>query len=120
MRVACSPALLLFFSVLALALAGTGCRTTGAAPRTAVSPDSLRAWISTPDARLLLAPQPAAAVADSAAAETVITLDPAQRFQTMDGFGYTLTGGSATLLRQLDAARRAALLQELFGNGPGS
>ena len=32
----------------------------------------------------------------------------------MDGFGFTLTGGSATLLWQMDADKRKALLKELF------
>ncbi len=47
----------------------------------------------------------------------VIQMDTAQRFQTVDGFGYTLTGGSAFLLHQMGAAERAALLQEFFGKG---
>lgn len=39
-------------------------------------------------------------------------------FQQIDGFGYTLTGGSAQLLHQLPKQKRAALLKEIFGNGP--
>ncbi|WP_460615710.1 glycoside hydrolase family 30 protein [Hymenobacter seoulensis] len=45
---------------------------------------------------------------------TTITVDTTQTFQTIDGFGYTLTGGNATLLHQLTAPARAAVLQELF------
>ena len=37
-----------------------------------------------------------------------------QKFQSMDGFGFTLTGGSATLLWQMDADKRKPLLKELF------
>lgn len=44
-----------------------------------------------------------------------IEIDTAQKFQTIEGFGYTLTGGSAMLLHQMGAAERAALLQEFFG-----
>lgn len=43
-----------------------------------------------------------------------IVADTAQTFQTIDGFGYTLTGGSAGLLNSLDAATLDALLKELF------
>lgn len=54
---------------------------------------------------------------------SVIEVDTAQRFQTIDGFGYALTGGSAYLINQkLDTAMRSALLKELFlatGNGIG-
>ena len=42
-----------------------------------------------------------------------ISIDEQQRFQTIDGFGYTLTGGSAQLLYQLPKAQRQTLLQEL-------
>lgn len=36
-------------------------------------------------------------------------------FQTIDGFGFCLTGGSAMLLSKMDATARTALLKELFG-----
>lgn len=38
-------------------------------------------------------------------------------YQDMDGFGYTLTGGSALLLNNMSSSARAEILQELFGNG---
>jgi glucosylceramidase len=45
----------------------------------------------------------------------VIEVDTAQRFQSIDGFGYALTGGSAYLLQQkLTAEKRTELLNELF------
>lgn len=50
----------------------------------------------------------------------VIQIDTAQGFQTVDGFGYTLTGGSAFLLHGMGKAERAALLQELFGKRANS
>jgi len=53
---------------------------------------------------------------------TAIHIDPAQRFQTMEGFGFALTGGSAYLIRRLPLAERQALLRELFlpdGEGIG-
>lgn len=51
-----------------------------------------------------------------------ITVDESQTYQTMDGFGYTLTGGSASLINAMGAAEQAALLKELFstdGDGIG-
>lgn len=52
-----------------------------------------------------------------------VEVDTAQRYQTIDGFGYTLTGGSAYLLHQkLDPSTRGDLLNELFsttGSGIG-
>ena len=43
-----------------------------------------------------------------------IIVDTTQTYQTIDGFGYTLTGGSSQLLNQMGATERAALLRELF------
>jgi glucosylceramidase len=51
-----------------------------------------------------------------------IVVDESQSFQTIDGFGYCLTGGSAMLLGRMNATNRAALLKELFdpvGNNIG-
>ena len=47
-----------------------------------------------------------------------IFVDERQQFQKIEGFGYTLTGGSAQLLHQLSKQKRAALLKEIFGQGP--
>ncbi|MFV8373525.1 glycoside hydrolase family 30 protein [Flavobacterium sp. LB2P74] len=44
-----------------------------------------------------------------------IEVDEAKTFQTIDGFGYTLTGGSAQVINQLNAQKRQELLKELFG-----
>lgn len=43
-----------------------------------------------------------------------IYVDDTKRFQTMDGFGYTLTGGSAQLLARMSVSDRSKLLEELF------
>ncbi|KRB54369.1 glycoside hydrolase family 30 beta sandwich domain-containing protein [Flavobacterium sp. Root186] len=51
---------------------------------------------------------------------TNIEVNAAQKYQTVDGFGYTLTGGSADVINQLTAAKKSALLQELFGTGANS
>jgi glucosylceramidase len=48
------------------------------------------------------------------AVEPVITVDTTQTFQSIDGFGYALTGGSAQLIYGLPSSQRAALLNELF------
>lgn len=49
-----------------------------------------------------------------------IEVNATQKYQTVDGFGYTLTGGSAEVINQLTAAKKSALLKELFGTGEGS
>ncbi len=49
-------------------------------------------------------------------------VDDSQTYQHIEGFGYTLTGGSAILLNRMRPAAREALLRELIstaGNGIG-
>ena len=43
-----------------------------------------------------------------------------QTFQSVDGFGYTLTGGSAEVINGLNTAKKQELLQDLFGSGTNS
>jgi glucosylceramidase len=43
-----------------------------------------------------------------------ITVDTTKTYQTIDGFGYALTGGSAYLINHLPATDKNALLKELF------
>ena len=45
-----------------------------------------------------------------------IEVDPSTKFQSIDGFGYTLTGGSASLINALPAAEKDKLLNELFAD----
>lgn len=50
----------------------------------------------------------------------IIEVDETQIFQTIDGFGYTLTGGSAEVINKLNPQKRQSLLQELFGKEDNS
>src|SRR5690349_16417770 len=45
-----------------------------------------------------------------------IDVDSTVKYQTVDGFGYTLTGGSAYLIKRMGATESATLLTELFGS----
>jgi glucosylceramidase len=49
-----------------------------------------------------------------------IDVDSTQTFQSIDGFGFALTGGSAYVIDQLSASDKASLLQELFGSDSAS
>ncbi|GGB16329.1 glycoside hydrolase family 30 protein [Puia dinghuensis] len=73
-------------------------------------------WLTNPDKTALFQQQNVALNFGSGlAVEPVITVDSTQTYQTIDGFGYALTGGSAQLIYSLPAAQRTALEQELFG-----
>ena len=49
-----------------------------------------------------------------------ILVDDSHTYQIIDGFGYTLTGGSAQSINKLNSQKRKELLQELFGNNENS
>lgn len=94
------------------------------APLAARAQQDASLWLTNPDRSALLKLQspPIPFTAAPATATQVINVDPAQTFQTMDGFGFALTGGSAALLMKMAPASRAAILHELFtttGDGIG-
>lgn len=77
-----------------------------------------RLWLTTPDRTSLVALQSNSLHFSSEAGKLpVLTVDDAQHFQSMDGFGFALTGGSAQLLMRMAADKRSALLKELFTTG---
>ena len=56
--------------------------------------------------------------ASTPATSTTITVNEGTTYQTMDGFGASMTGSSAYLLnRKMSIAQRDALLDDLFGAG---
>jgi glucosylceramidase len=79
--------------------------------------DHVQVWLTLPDQTILFQKQES--IPFSRQAESfnglVITINPEQTYQTMDGFGYTLTGGSARLLNEMDEKSRKEILKELFG-----
>lgn len=74
-------------------------------------------WMTTGDKVSLLQQRGALNFKDETNLDAVIDVDSTTRYQTIDGFGYALTGGSADLIHgRLQDADRAALLKELFGD----
>ena len=75
----------------------------------------VRWWLTDLDKSVLFQEQKASLPLGAADLNPTIDVDDAASFQTIDGFGCCLTGGSAAHLIQMDHAHRAALLEELFG-----
>ena len=71
-------------------------------------------WITTADQSSKLSKQLAMQFTNKSNSFSSIVVDSTQTFQTVDGFGYTLTGGSASLISKLPPLEKASLLQELF------
>lgn len=75
-------------------------------------------WLTDPDATARLEKQADIAFTSATPGAGTIHINSQETYQSMDGFGCTLTGGSAQLIMKMDAASRAKLLQELFGHQP--
>jgi glucosylceramidase len=72
-------------------------------------------WLTLPDQSVLFKRQAASLqFTTTPNSDPTIAVDTTQTYQTMDGFGYTLTGGSAQLMSRMSATSRAALIKELF------
>ncbi len=71
-------------------------------------------FLTTADQQHLLSSQPTLWQQPLQQGLPLLQIDSQQQFQSMDGFGYTLTGGSAMHIMRLEPARRQQLLQELF------
>ena len=89
-----------------------------AAAASPTPPRSMEVWLTKPDRTALCARQEAPVpFTDEAGGGVPIVVDEGQRFQSMDGFGFALTGGSAELMTKMTPAARAALVHEVFGTG---
>jgi len=76
---------------------------------------TVNVWLTNPDRSALFAEQKDALIFKPGKTTlTTISVKMDSTFQTIDGFGFALTGGSAMHIIRMDATARAALLKELF------
>lgn len=88
---------------------------------TAVDGKEIESWFTKADQTVLLQKQSVKPVFNSPANNNLfIDIDTSTVMQAIDGFGYTLTGGSAYLINKMNAGQKSSLLNELFGNGDNS
>jgi glucosylceramidase len=100
-------------SLLSLPLIATAIFLAAEPPTTSREAPEVQLWLTTYDKTSLFAEQSPIPFSKPSTS-TTITLDATKTFQPIDGFGFALTGGSAQHLAHMDAAKRAALLRELF------
>ena len=97
--------------------------TTTSNPSVETAGDDISVWQTTGDKRSLFEQKQGLSFTPDSGVSAVIVVDTATKFQSIDGFGYSLTGGSAYVINEkLDPSEREALLKELFlaeGNGIG-
>jgi len=90
-------------------------------PPTPPATNGITAWITTGDrANLLQKQQDLIPFSSATNTNPTVDVDSTITYQTVDGFGYTLTGGSAYHINRLSVAQKSSLLQELFGSSETS
>ena len=93
----------------------------GTNPPPAPGTNDMSAWVTYADQSALLQKQNVIlSFATNQNTYPVIEVDSTQTFQSIDGFGFTLTGGSAYVINQMNAAVKSSLLNELFGSDASS
>jgi len=108
-----------------LALAAGGCTKNGddaapvptppILPNPVAGPSQMAVWLTMPDKSALFYRQKVnLQFTANTNSDPIIAVDTTRMYQTMDGFGYTLTGGSAQVMSRMSAPARAALIKELF------
>ena len=76
---------------------------------------SVTPWLTKGDQTKLLEAQAELSFTPFTGGDLTITVNPSVEHQSVDGFGFCLTQGSAQSINSLSASSKVALLQELFG-----
>lgn len=95
--------------LIAAASAATGSVASAAAPA-----PSAHVWITTADGTDKLADLGTVPFSTASTNVQTVVVDPTQTFQTMTGFGGSITDASASVLYTLPAGQRAQVMADLF------
>jgi glucosylceramidase len=71
-------------------------------------------WVTTPDRAELMAPRAPVTFGTTPSTQPTIVVDPDRAYQTVDGFGASITDSSAAVLAGLSPAVRADTMRTLF------
>ena len=116
----------IFFSALTVSLTscskaantrggGSGGTNTGGGGTITPVKTDVSMWLTNADESQLLARQNVSLLFGTATnTDATINVDTTTTYQTIDGFGFALTGGSATLINGLASNVKTALIKELF------
>ncbi|HEY5181180.1 MAG TPA: discoidin domain-containing protein [Dermatophilaceae bacterium] len=125
-KVGRGKALGVFLGVTALMGSASLAAASGSSTMVSVStptstPSGVASYLTTPDkAHLLEAQTPLPLTAAVDAGMPTVTVDGTERYQTMDGFGASLTESAASVLAALPAAQRSQVISSLFSPTSGA
>lgn len=116
-----APNRIIFILVTALLASCSSCKKKGDGGNGPIEPpppapnSEISYYVTKGDQTVLLQKQIAPLVFGSTSnSHPTLEVDSTQKFQSIDGFGFTLTGGSADVILGLNPSTRQALLRELF------
>jgi len=104
-----------FFSFMVILCLLTGVNTIA-------QNEKLEYWLTKSDRSVLFTRQAPLEFRRSSTSAPTIIIDDSKKYQSIDGFGFSVTGGSAQHIVKMSASARSALLKELFaidGNNIG-
>ncbi len=91
-------------------------------PQVEITSGEVEFWMTRGNKSVLFEKQDSLARQATSDGLVTIDVDSTQTYQEIDGFGFALTGGSATVINQMTEQKRVELLNELFlttGNSIG-
>jgi len=104
--------------MLATGSANAGTIQSGRASNAGKKNPVAQVWVTTPDRKLTLSKQDALQFTklapDASPAALTVTVDPSRTYQTVVGFGASITESSAAVLYRLDLATRDRTMAALF------
>jgi len=77
-------------------------------------PVSARVWVTTPDRAELLTERPSVVFGAKPSTQPTIVVDPSRAYQSVDGFGASITDSSAVVLQKLAPPVREETMRSLF------
>ncbi|KMQ68459.1 glucosylceramidase [Chryseobacterium sp. FH2] len=109
-----------FFKSTALLFSGVVLLPLSSCTSVSNTENKIQFWLTKGDESIRLQQQAPLVFVNNSNKFQNIEIDDSQKFQYIDGFGYTLTGGSVEVINRLSPSKRKALLNELFGNDKNS
>lgn len=90
-----------------------------AGDRAAAANPAARVWVTTPDGAMRLSDRGSVEFGPGRSESLTISVDPSRSYQTMDGFGASITDSSAHVLFRLERKTRNAAMTRLFSPTEG-
>ncbi len=84
-----------------------------------VNAQSVEVWLTQGGGSARLSQQGSATFGANSGSSTVINVNEGTTYQSIDGYGFTLTQGSAKVIAGMSASAQSALLNELFSPSSG-